>query len=102
VRAILSQPNDHRLAEDWAREIGLSSSRFQHLFKESVGLSFRRFRLWARMRIALRLSLGGASLTEAAMEAGLSSSAHLSAAFKGMFGISPSQLLSVAPRYLEI
>jgi AraC-like DNA-binding protein len=101
VRMMLERPNDERLAEDWAREVGLSSSRFQHLFKEQVGLSFRRFRLWARMRIALRLALRGASLTEAALEAGLSSSAHLSAAFKGMFGISPSQLIRAAPMYLE-
>jgi AraC-like DNA-binding protein len=81
--------------------VGLSSSRFQHLFKDNVGVSFRRFRLWARMRVAIRLALGGASLTQAAMEAGLSSSAHLSTAFKGMFGISPSQLISVEPLYLE-
>ena len=101
VQALLEQPRNERLAEDWAAEIGLSSSRFQHLFKACVGVSFRRFRLWARMRIALKEALSGASLTRAAMEAGLSSSAHLSAAFKGMFGISPSQLISVSPRYLE-
>jgi AraC-like DNA-binding protein len=101
LKALLLHPNDERSAEEWASEIGLSSSRFQHLFKENVGVPFRRFRLWARMRIALRLALGGTSLTQAAMEAGLSSSAHLSAAFKGMFGISPSELISVKPLYLD-
>jgi AraC-like DNA-binding protein len=101
VNALLLSPNDTRRAEEWASHIGLSSSRFQHLFKESVGLSFRRFRLWARMRIALKYALRGSSLTEAAMVAGLSSSAHLSAAFKDMFGITPSQLISASPTYIE-
>ncbi len=101
VRALLSAPHDDRPAEDWAREIGLSSSRFQHVFKESTGLTFRRFRLWARIRVALGHAMRGASLTHAALAAGLSSSAHLSAAFKEMFGISPSQLKGVLPLYIE-
>ncbi len=101
VNALLSCPDDARNAGDWAQEVGLSSSRFQHLFKENVGIPFRRFRLWARMRIALSHTMRGASLTNAALEAGLSSSAHLSAAFKDMFGISPSQLGKASPIYIE-
>ncbi len=101
VQALLLSPDDTRQAEDWAFNIGLSSSRFQHLFKESVGIPFRRFRLWSRMRTALAHAMRGASLTEAALAAGLSSAAHLSAAFKGMFGISPSQLIGASPVYLE-
>jgi AraC-like DNA-binding protein len=101
IKALLLFPSDTRCAQDWAKQVGLSSSRFQHLFKEGTGISFRRFRLWARMRLALAHTMRGASLTQAAMEAGLSSSAHLSAAFKEMFGISPSQLISVAPLYVE-
>lgn len=101
VQALLSDPDDAHSAKDWATKVGLSSSFFQHLFKQTVGVSFRRFRLWARMRIALRHAMQGASLTQAAMLAGLSSSAHLSTAFKEMFGISPSQLLGAAPLYIE-
>jgi AraC-like DNA-binding protein len=101
VQALLLRPDYARRAEDWAKEVGLSSSRFQHLFKECVGVSFRRFRLWARMRLALSHAMRGASLTHAAMEAGLSSSAHLSSAFKAMFGMSPSQLIGASPLYVE-
>jgi AraC-like DNA-binding protein len=101
VNAILARPNDARGAEDWASDLGLSSSRFQHLFKECIGIPFRRYRLWSRMRLALSLSMGGTNLTFAALEAGLSSSAHLSTAFKAMFGISPSQLIGVSPLYIE-
>ena len=101
VQALLLSPDDTRPAADWASEIGLSSSRFQHLFKEHVGISFRRFRLWARMRIALGHAMQGTSLTHAAMAAGFSDSAHFSTAFKSMFGIPPSQLISVSPLYIE-
>jgi AraC-like DNA-binding protein len=101
VQALLLFPDGTRCAEDWAKGVGLSSSRFQHLFKKGTGISFRRFRLWARMRLALAHAMRGTSLTHAAMEAGLSSSAHLSAAFKEMFGISPSQLISTSPLYVE-
>ncbi len=45
MQALLLCPDDARRAEDWAREVGLSSSRFQYLFKQSVGNSFRRYRL---------------------------------------------------------
>ena len=101
VQALLLGPGDTRPAADWASEIGLSSSRFQHLFKEHVGISFRRFRLWARVRVALRYAMQGTSLTHAAMAAGFLNSAHFSTAFKSMFGIPPSQLIGVSPLYIE-
>lgn len=80
-----------------ARSVGLSSSRFLHLFKEATGVPFRRYRLWARMGIAVRGLAAGNSLTEAALKAGFSSSAHFSAAFREMFGMAPSQLAKSAP-----
>jgi AraC-like DNA-binding protein len=101
VDSLIAAPDDQRKAQSWAEQIGLSSSRFQHLFRAEVGLSFRRFRLWARMRMAIKHTLGGASLTDSAHFAGLSSSAHLSAAFRDMFGITPSQLVRVAPLYID-
>jgi AraC-like DNA-binding protein len=101
VQSMLVSPDHLMCAEDWAGSVGLSSSRFQHLFKDSVGVPFRRFRLWARMRIALAHAMRGASLTEAAMAAGMASSAHLSAAFKAMFGIAPSQLVGPRPVFVE-
>ena len=101
VQALLLGPDDTRPVADWASEIRLSSSRFQHLFKEHVSISFRRFRLWARMRVALGHAMQGTSLTHAAIAAGFSNSAHFSTAFKSMFGIPPSQLISVSPLYIE-
>lgn len=80
---------------------GLSASRFQLLFKRATGVPFRRFRNWTRLRAALAAAQRGASLTAAAHAAGFASSAHLSTAFKDMFGMTPSQLLAAQLVLLE-
>lgn len=79
--------------EDAARLACLSSSRFRALFAKDVGLPFRRYRLWRRMAHVAQAVAKGASLTDAALGAGFSDSAHLSVSFKTMFGISPGFLL---------
>jgi len=80
--------------EDAARLACLSSSRFRALFAREVGLPFRQYRLWRRMAHVAQVAAKGASLTDAALGAGFSDSAHLSTSFKTMFGISPGFLLS--------
>ena len=47
------------------------------------------------MAMVMRNISTGVSLTDAALAAGFSSSAHLSTAFKTMFGLSPSDVLSL-------
>jgi AraC-like DNA-binding protein len=101
VRSVLGNPSAPGGATALARELGLSASRFLHLFSQTTGLPFRRFRLWARMRAALVCALRGAPLTAAAHEAGFSSSAHFSTSFKVMFGMTPSQLIAAKPRLVE-
>lgn len=75
-----------------AGETGLSSERFRHLFKEEVGLSFRRFLLWRRLRLAAEHLLGGCEATAAAHAAGFADAAHLARTLKSTFGITASQL----------
>lgn len=75
-----------------AHDAGLSESRFLHLFKEAVGVPFRRYKLWIAMSVAIRAIARGESLTTAALDAGFASSAHFSAPFRGMFGLEPSRL----------
>lgn len=94
VQKLARGPEDYPSVGRAAADAGLSTSRFQHVFRDAVGVPFRRYRMWARMgRVAGVLSTGG-NLTEAALEAGFSSSAHFSAAFRTMFGLSPTQLLA--------
>jgi AraC family transcriptional regulator len=75
-----------------ARNVGLSTDRMSHLFVAQTGLPFRTYLLWLRMRRALDGYAHGASLTEAAHDAGFADSAHFSRTFRRMFGIAASDL----------
>lgn len=99
VRLINHRPQDFSRAEDAARLAGLSVSRFQHVFRRSTGIPFRRYRLWRRMAVVMRVLASGRTLTTAAYEAGFSSSSHLSATFKVMFGMKPSDLVSLGTTF---
>lgn len=98
VRAIDADPCAFPSVRDAARVCGLSASRFQHAFHAATGMPFRRYRLWRRMALVSRALGAGHSLTTAAHDAGFSSSAHLSATFRTMFGISPSTLRASGAR----
>lgn len=95
--AVLSDPSEPHGVKALTRRSGLSESRLRHAFRDAAGLPLKRFRLWARMGSALRLIGQGSSLTAAAHEAGFSSSAHFSSAYRAMFGIKPSLVVRANP-----
>jgi AraC-like DNA-binding protein len=68
------------------------------LAREQMGTSLRVFRRWLRTFSVARDYAAGASLTTAAIDAGFSSSSHLSAASREHFGIRPSQILTPRTR----
>jgi AraC family transcriptional regulator len=74
---------------------GLSASRLRHLFVEQTGLAFKTYLLWLRLTRAVESFAAGASLTQAAHQAGFSDSAHLSRTFRRMFGVAPANLRMV-------
>lgn len=97
----------HRIREDPAVAVsshdlavaaGLSESRFLHLFRDEMGTSMRRYRIWVRLLHAGTAIAAGANLTEAAMKGGFASPSHLADRFKSTFGLSASQLLSTGLR----
>ena len=75
----------------------LSPSRFSHLFVEETGLPFRTYVLWRRLMQAVELRADGASLTQAAHDAGFADSAHFSRTFLRMFGV-PADTMWLRPR----
>ncbi len=79
--------------EDAARLACLSPSRLTHRFSAEVGLPFRRFVVWARIRRAALAVVEGANLTRAAADAGFSDSSHLTRVFRATFGVNPSTML---------
>lgn len=76
-----------------AARVGLSSSRFQHLFTRQIGVPFRCYRRWNRMRIAIREVIKGNNFTTSAHTAGFSDSAHFSHEYRKTFGTSPTVAL---------
>jgi len=70
----------------------LSESRFQHLFKQQIGIPAKRYLLWRRLLDAVYCILEGADLTEAAHMGGFADSAHFSRTFRETFGLAPSAL----------
>ncbi|MDB5673863.1 MAG: hypothetical protein JWM65_845 [Sphingomonas bacterium] len=75
-----------------ADHIHLSPSRARHLFVAHTGLPFKAYVLWLRLERAVQLYADGASLTEAAHQAGFADSAHLSRTFRRTFGLPAAAL----------
>lgn len=79
--------------EDASAIVFLSPSRFQHLFKQQVGLPFRRYMLWRKLTRAM-LSIGReGTIAAAAHAADFADAAHLTRTFYQMFGIPPSIMM---------
>jgi len=95
VREIERRPEAFDRLQDAAALACLSPSHFRARFDAELGLPFRRYRLWRRMAAVMRTVAAGGSLTRAAHAAGFASSAHLSSAFKRMFGLAASDLLAL-------
>lgn len=83
-----------------ARRLGLSDSRFSHLFSDRAGVSWTAYRNWNRLIDTCgALAQTPEALTRIALDRGYSSAAHFAASFRGSFGITPSQLRRLQPRY---
>jgi AraC-like DNA-binding protein len=67
-----------------------SISRLEHLFKQETGMRLKNYLLMNKLKLAYQMVAEGKSITEAAMVAGFSDSAHLAATAKKMTGISIS------------
>ncbi|MES2949943.1 MAG: helix-turn-helix domain-containing protein [Pseudomonadota bacterium] len=71
----------------------LSASRFNHVFRTEMGVSFRSYRVWSQVRAALVALSVNPTLTRAALDAGFVDSSHFSRLFRQTFGMTPSSVL---------
>jgi AraC-like DNA-binding protein len=79
--------------EEAAARAFLSPSRFAHLFKQQLGLPFRRYMLWRKLTRSM-LAIGrDESITNAAHAAGFADGAHLTRTYYQMFGLPPSIMM---------
>lgn len=110
IRKVLDKiaaSDDLRLSlEQMAESVFLSPSRFQHLFKQQVGLPFRRYMLWRKVMRAMIAIAKEPTLTAAAQRSDFADAAHLTRTFHQMFGLPPSVLMQgeffVVPSPFEI
>jgi AraC-like DNA-binding protein len=91
-KAMLAALARHRNVSlaDLARDFGVSYHRMSHLFTEVLGLSFRAYCSFDLMRRASRQFSGQGTLTDIALAAGFTDSAHLSHTWRRRYGLSPS------------
>ncbi|MDM0116476.1 AraC family transcriptional regulator [Variovorax sp. J22R133] len=98
VDRINADPSGPASAEECARAVNLSFSRFLHLFKEETGVPFRSFRAWKRARSLLRHVRQPSSLTDIALDAGYPDSTHFSHSIRQVYGLRPSEILAGSRR----
>jgi AraC family transcriptional regulator len=97
----IQQSDDLRVSlESAAASAFLSPSRFAHLFKQQLGLPFRRYLLWRKLTRAMLVIGREGTATAAAHAADFADAAHLTRTFSQMFGIPPSVMLR--GRFFEI
>ena len=90
VRQLQLNEGEQVAVADASAAVGLSASRFQHLFAADVGVPYRRYRAWQRMLAAIREIVAGSNFTVAAHAAGYADQAHFAHDFRRMFGASAS------------
>lgn len=75
-----------------AAMVGLSSSRFQHLFKEQLGVSVREYIRLLRLEAAAKLVISTRQrISEICYAVGFTDPSNFNHAFKRRFGTSPGQ-----------
>ncbi|MFL1464985.1 helix-turn-helix transcriptional regulator [Marinobacter sp. HN1S83] len=80
--------------ENLANVAGVSVPHLVDIFKETTGITLRRFRMWHRMYESV-LSVGqGEKLTDVAQHAGFFDASHFTRTFASMWGLPPSKLFS--------
>ncbi len=83
---------------------GLSVTRLQQLFRDTVGLSCMQYIQWYRLTRAMALlSAPDVRITEVANEVGFETLSHFNASFRTLVGVSPSDYIrkQLKPRVFD-
>lgn len=90
IKGIHSGELLYKTIQDIASLFAVSVSRLEHLFKQETGMRLKNYLLMNKLKLAYQVVAKGENITEAAMYAGFSDSAHLAATAKKTTGISIS------------
>lgn len=89
---IRARVSDGVTCREAAEAVCLSQSRFSHLFRKETGMTFASYLVSQRILYVYAQRFRGESLTEAAIEAGFSSSAHFADVNRRVFGLTASSI----------
>jgi AraC family transcriptional regulator len=92
LQAIRSSEDLRISLESAASRACLSPGRFAHLFRQQVGLPFRRYMLWRKLTRAVMAIGRGGNIAAAAQAADFSDGAHLTRTSYAMLGVPPSAM----------
>ena len=92
IRYIRCNLSEKLTCREVAEAVFLSQSRFSHLFKQQVGMTFAAYLVYQRLMYAYTQILLGKSITEAAISAGFSGSGHFADVNRRVFGLSASHI----------
>ena len=94
VEAIYADPMRRMPQTELARRLSLERTQALRCFKAATGQAFREFKLWFALQYAAEQMRDGALVRTAAMDAGFADTAHLSRAFRRLFGLTPSAAIA--------
>ena len=84
-------PGNENIPDQLASLTHLSQSRLSHLFKAHVGISIRKYVVWARLKRSIALYVSQPTLLmDALLVNGFYDPSHFTRAFKKMLGVVPS------------
>jgi AraC-like DNA-binding protein len=89
-----ADPRDSRPLQALSMECGASKRTMQRLFAEESGMSFSRWRQRARLIHAMQSLAAGQSVTNAALDAGYSTTSGFISMFRKQLGTTPSRYLA--------
>lgn len=98
VDHLCTHADDGSSAASLAEGVGLSLSRFLHLFKEQTGVSLRKYRAWRRARSLLYHVRSDDTLTAIALETGYPDSTHFSHSIRRIYGLPPREIVNGSRR----
>jgi len=96
-RRIEASPGQWVPLGELAELAGLSPHHFSRVFKAATGLPPHRYQLQQAVERAKTLLCGGASICQAALEAGFADQSHFSRRFREFTGATPRQYLASPP-----
>lgn len=100
ARILRSTISENLTLGELADTVNLSESRLEKLFKDQAGIPITQYRLRYRLFVGALLLAQGHSVTDAALAAGFSNSAHFSRSYSATNGLAPSTTF-LKPPYLK-